>query len=158
MKITLRICLPLLLTGSLLLGGCETADQTNMLGQGMEAFGNVANLNPQQRAALQMSTRIVYAISDAQQREAERKAREALANASFRRTVARKHARYVAVPVHANSDQTKTKSKKVVVLYDTKENKVVDKAYAPAPKHYAEGEEDTFGGKEAVVSSSFSGV
>ncbi len=124
----------------------------------MGSAGGFLNLTPQQRAAFDTARLIVYQISDAQRRDAERKAREALASAEFRRKLARKHARYVAVPEPANGDQKKTDSKKVVILYDTEKGEAVDKGYAPAPKHYAEGEEDTFGGKDAVVATSFSGV
>lgn len=149
----------LLVVGSvslLSLSGCETAGQTAVLGGAVDTFGDFAHLSPEQRGMVHLAAQIIYTISDNQRREAEERAREALANAEFRRAVARRHARYVAVPVRANGDQPK--ARKVVVLYDTQTNQAVDKGYVPAQKHYAKGEEANFGGKEAVVATSFSGV
>lgn len=153
-----KICFSLVLATSIAASftSCDSPGGTEALGHTFDILGDMSN-NPNASIGWHNLARLTYAISDIQQREAERKARAAMRDAEFRRRLAAKNTRYVAVPVKPSDDQEKSKAKNMVVLYDTEKETTVGDAYVPKKSHYAEGEEASFGGRKAVVASSFTG-
>ncbi len=138
---------------------CETIEQNEMMGGLLTELGASGLVKGDTARVVHTAGRMFYRISDAQQAEANRRARAAYQDAYIKSRLTRSKTRYVAVPVSSSSEQKKSSGKsKMVVLYDTEKNKTVGNAYKPADKKYAKGEEVSFGGKKAVVGSSFSGI
>jgi hypothetical protein len=102
---------------------------------------------------------ISYQASIAQRNLAEERAQAALQKSSVKKTVAAKKARYVAVPVKPSDEQkAKTKSKNLVMLYDTETGTAKATAYEPKKASYSQNEEASCGGHRAVVAQSFAGI
>ena len=102
---------------------------------------------------------ISYQASLAQRNVAQDRAQAALRQPSVKKTVAAKKARYVAVPVKPSDEQkSKTKSKNLVMLYDTETGTAKATAYEPKKASYSQNEEASFGGHKAVVAQSFAGI
>jgi hypothetical protein len=100
---------------------------------------------------------IKYQASLAQQKQAQERAEAALRQPEVKKTVAKKKSRYVAVPVKPAPEQ-KTKSKNLVMLYDTETGKAKATAYEPKKASYQKNETASFGGHDAVVAQSFAGI
>ncbi len=102
---------------------------------------------------------ISYQASISQRSLAQERGQAALRQSSVKQTVAAKKARYVAVPVKPSDEQkSKTKSKNLVMLYDTETGTAKATAYEPQKASYSQNEEASFGGHRAVVAQSFAGI
>ena len=100
---------------------------------------------------------ISYQASLSQQKVARERAEAALQKPEIKKTVEKKKTRYVAVPVKPAPEQ-KTKSKNLVMLYDTETGKAKATAYEPKKASYQKNETASFGGHDAVVAQSFAGI
>ena len=145
----------------LCLAGCETMQNPELgAGLGMALSGIGGQIGGQEgRLISAAGTAISYQASLAQRDLAQDRAQAALQKPSVKKTVAEKKARYVAVPVKPSDEQkAKTKSKNLVMLYDTETGTAKATAYEPKKASYSQNEEASFGGHRAVVAQSFAGI
>ena len=156
------IAKPMLSLGCVLcLAGCETMKNPELgagLGAALSGIGGQIGGQGGQLLSVAGSA-ISYQASLAQRNLAQDRAQAALRQPSVRKAVAAKKARYVAVPVKPSDEQkSKTKSKNLVMLYDTETGTAKATAYEPKKASYSQNEEASFGGHRAVVAQSFAGI
>lgn len=141
------------------LAGCTSIENPE-LGMGMgAALSGVGGYigGDGGRALSYAGMALTYQASMAQQRMARERAEAALKQPEVKKTVEKKKARYVAVPVKPAPEQ-KTKSKNLVMLYDTETGNAKATAYEPKKASYQKNETASFGGHDAVVAQSFAGI
>jgi hypothetical protein len=143
----------------LCLGGCTSIEDPELgmgMGAALSGIGSYVG-GDGGRAISAAGMALTFQASMAQQRIAQERAQEALQRPEVRKAVESKRARYVAVPVKPAANQ-KTKSKNLVMLYDTKTGSAKATAFEPKQASYKKNEEATFGGHQAVVAQSFAGI
>lgn len=141
------------------LGGCTSVENPELgLGVGGALSGLGGYIGGDSGRALSYAgMAISYQASLSQQRVARERAESALRQPEVKKTVERKKSRYIAVPVKPAPEQ-KTKSKNLVMLYDTETGKAKATAYEPKKESYQKNETASFGGHDAVVAQSFAGI
>jgi hypothetical protein len=154
--ITKSLLLPVSILGMAGCTGVQDPTVTAGLGSALSGIGGYVG-GDEGRIISAAGMVIVFQASMAQKEQAQKRAEVALQKPEVKRTVETKKARYVAVPVKPAPDQ-KTKSKNLVMLYDTKTGSAKATAYEPKKASYAQNEEATFGGHKAVVAQSFAGI
>ena len=162
MKLLPFFAKPMLSLGCVLcLAGCETMQNPELgagLGTALSSLGGQLG-GTQGRLISAAGAAIYYQASQAQQNAAQQRGQAAFRQPSVKKAVAEKKARYVAVPVKPSDEQkAKTKSKNLVMLYDTETGTAKATAYEPKKASYSQNEEASFGGHRAVVAQSFAGI
>jgi len=141
------------------LGGCTSIEDPELgmgLGAALSGAGSYIG-GDGGRALSYAGMAISYQASLTQQKMARERAQAALRQPEVQKTVTKKKARYVAVPVKPAPEQ-KTKSKNLVMLVDTETGKAKATAYEPKKASYQKNETASFGGHDAVVAQSFAGI
>jgi len=141
------------------LGGCTSVENPELgLGVGAALSGIGSHIGGDGGRALSYAGQAIsFQASLSQQRMARERAQAALRQPEVRKTVEKKRSRFVAVPVKPAPEQ-KTKSKNLVMLYDTETGKAKATAYEPRKASYQKNETASFGGHDAVVAQSFAGI
>jgi hypothetical protein len=141
------------------LGGCTSVENPELgmgVGAALSGIGGYIG-GDEGRALSYAGMAISYQASLSQQKVARERAEAALQKPEIKKTVEKKKTRYVAVPVKPAPEQ-KTKSKNLVMLYDTETGKAKATAYEPKKASYQKNETASFGGHDAVVAQSFAGI